>query len=198
MSIQPLTRNVTALYRRAHAAGLADAHVNWYATAYDAAHGMAFVHGVPVHVAVGVIAALSPRMEWDANLRIAERMLASGGTLERGALTDNLRKARAIVAGADPLDVMTAPKTSNFHRAIISRGDDGIVIDRHAIDVAHAVRHTDANRPTASSAKRYEAYALCYRRAAVILSDEFGPVTPSQVQGVTWEAWRLQWKGRRA
>jgi hypothetical protein len=91
----------------------------------------------------------------------------------------------------------SAAKTRNFYVAILSRGVDGIVIDRHAIDVATNRRHTDATRP-ALTPKRYEQYAAVYRRAAVILSDEFGPVTPSQVQGVTWEAWRLEHKGRRA
>lgn len=199
-SPQPLTRHVTRLYRAAHASGLADAHINWYALAHDRAASMAFETGYPVHVAIGVIAALSPRMEWEANLRIARRMLESGGQLERGALSDNLAKARAICAGAEPLATMSAPtaaKTRNFYLAILSRGEDGIVIDRHAIDVATNTRHTDATRPPMTP-KRYREYADVYRRASVILSDEFGPVTPSQVQGVTWEAWRATWKGRRA
>ena len=196
-SPKPLTRHVTFHARRALAAGYG-ADLHWYADALDRASGMATRHGVPVHVAVGVIAALSPRMEWEANLRIAERMLASGGTLTRGALTAMLSKARDIVAGIDPLAAMTAPKTANFYRAIISAGADGVVIDRHAIDVATNTRHTDATRPSLTP-KQYETYANCYRRAAVILSEETGrPWSPSEVQALTWEAWRREHKGKRA
>lgn len=194
---QPLTRHVTFHARRAIANGYA-ADAEWYADAYAACQRMSNEHTVPVHVVVGIVAALSPRMEWTANLRIAERMLASGGTLERGALYVMLAKARDIYAGVDPLKVMTAPKTANFYRAIMSRGADGVVIDRHAIDVATNTRHTDATRP-ALTPKQYAAYADCYRRAAVILSDELGiPLSPSAVQALTWESWRRVHKGRRS
>ena len=194
---KPLTRHVTFHARRAIAAGM-HADLHWYADALDRAQGLATRYGVPVHVAVGVIAALSPRMEWEQNLRIAGRMLESGGTMTRGALTAMLAKARAIMAGVDPLEAMTAPKTANFYRAIISAGADGVVIDRHAIDVATNTRHTDATRPSLTP-KQYERFAEVYRRAAVILSEEIGaPLTPSMVQALTWESWRRTHKGKRA
>jgi hypothetical protein len=187
MTHTPLTRHVTFHARRAIAADYGE-DANWYRVALDRAWNLAAKHDTPIHVVVGIIAALSPRMEWEANLRIAERMLASHGTLETGGLRVFLAKARDIYAGADPLRVMTAPKTSNFYRAIMSAGADGIVIDRHAIDVALNTRHTDDTRPSLTP-RQYEAFAECYRRAAVILS---------QVQGLTWESWRRTHKGKRA
>jgi hypothetical protein len=194
---KPLTRHVTFHARRAIAAGYA-ADTHWYAHAFDRVSAMAYAHGVPTHVAAAIVAVLSPRVEWEANIRLADRMLASGGTLERGALGGNLAKARALYAGAAPLDVITAPKTRNFYLAIVSQGVDGVVIDRHAIDVATNTRHTEATRPTLTP-KQYEAYAACYRRAAIILSAEIGlPLTPSMVQALTWESWRREHKGKRS
>lgn len=190
-----LVRRVTRAYRLARMTG---AHAtNWYADALETAETMAIKHAVPVHVAVGVISALSPRVNWGLNIRLAERMLASGGTMQRGCLTVNLRKARAIYAGADPLEVMTAPKTANFYRAIMSGGADGIVIDRHAYDIAMGQRHADKPgqenpvRPSLTP-KQYQTFADAYTRASVILSREFGPVSPSDVQALTWEWWRAE------
>ncbi len=186
--LTPHTRNVTrvarvALMRRASA-------TNWYADARALCVRIAEEHAVPLHVVVGIVAALSPRLGWGPNVRLARRMLASGGTLASGALSNNLRKAREIYAGADPLDVMTAPKTANFYRAILTMGADGIVIDRHAYDVAVGKRHTDAERP-GMTPKQYEAVAECYRRAAIILSDETGEtLSPSMIQALTWVEWR--------
>lgn len=188
---QPHTRNVTrvariALMRGAHATG-------WYADARALCAQLARESDYPLHVAVGVVAALSPRLGWGPNVKLARRMLASGGTLEHGALSANLAKARAIVAGADPLDVMTAPKTSNFYRAILTMGADGVVIDRHAYDVAVNRRHTDAERPSMTAAQ-YERVAECYRRAAIILSAETGEtLSPSMVQSLTWVEWRRRY-----
>lgn len=62
---------------------------DWYKHALLAATNMAIQHGVPVHTAAGVIAALSPQHTWAQNLRLAEECL-SGGTPKCFKRTANL------------------------------------------------------------------------------------------------------------
>lgn len=198
MGITPLTRNITRLYRGSSAVERSNGR-NWYAAAYNEAEELAvgFQRGdgfreqaaYPVHVAVGVIAALSPRLGWGPNLRLAADVLDGRRS---GGLGANIRKAEMIINGADPLDVLTSPKVSNFYRAIISRGADGIVIDRHAWDVATGSRHDDSTRIITDA--RYARAAECYRRAASILSRDFGQtISPAHVQATTWLTWRSRY-----
>jgi hypothetical protein len=190
----PHTRNVTKVARVALMREPALGSSSWYATAFRLCHEMATQYGLPVHTVVAVVAALSPRLGWGPNVRLAERMLASGGTLATGALGNSLRAARDVYAmDGDPLERLTSRKVGNFYRAILSSGADGIVIDRHAYDIAVGHRHSDATRPSLTPLQ-YDRVAECYRRAARILSDETGrPLSPSDVQAVCWTEWRRRY-----
>lgn len=189
------TRNVTSIFRSADDAQLADG-LAWYATAADVAEQVAILTGRPFDVAVGVIAATSPRMGWGPNVKLASRILQTGDT-SRGYLKNGLRSAARILEGEDPLAVLTARKTANFYRAIVSRGADGIVIDRHALDIAHNFR-IEGDRPSPTE-RQYDAVAEHYRRAAVVLAKQgFPGITASQVQAVTWLTWRRRYWGAGA
>lgn len=180
------TRNITAVFR-----GADDRHVNtglaWYATAHTVAQRVALATGHSTEIAVGVIAATSPRMGWGPNVRLAHRILSTGDT-SQGYLKNGLASARRILDGADPLEVLRSRKVSNFYRAIISRGADGIVIDRHALDIAHNQR-VEGDRPSPTE-RQYDAIAEYYRRAADALARDGWAISPAQVQAVTWLAWR--------
>lgn len=188
------TRNITREYRSAseqeRTTGL-----EWYAEAFRQASDLAEINGISVSSAVGIIAVLSPRVEWHRNIALAWTVVRTGTAT--GVLTANLRKAQRILEGEHAENVMGGEKVTSFYRNIMSSGmDTGVTIDRHAIDVAEGKKHNDDTRPAAGK-RAYAEYSEAYRRAATILSREEGrTITPAQIQAVTWTTWRARnaWK----
>lgn len=186
-----LTRNITKVFRSATAEEI-QAGADWYADAYTIAEALATRYDVPVSTAAGVIAALSPLNSWGANINLATRFIAAGG-LDAGYLKANLAKARAILAGADVLTTLSGLKVQNFYLGIITRGAEGVCVDRHAYCLAMNDRSVSNSVPKLSP-KRYAEIADAYVRAARILSREYDMrITPAQVQSVTWTLWRRMW-----
>lgn len=180
------TRNITRVFRTATPAEI-EAGADWYRDAHEIASAMSIAYGVSVETATGVLAALSPLNSWGNNVNLAHRFLAAGG-LHEGYLRANLAKAREILKGGDPLKVLGGLKVTNFYLSILTQGVEGMCIDRHAYSVAMGERVVDVPSITG---KRYRDIAERYRRAAVILSREYGmELSPAQVQSVTWTQWR--------
>ena len=178
-----------------HQIDLADvsAGVEWYAEAYGIACDYAERYGISVGQAAGIIAALSPMNSWAKNVKDAERFLATGARVHTEA---NMRKCERILAGEDVHTVLNADKTQNFWLGIVSQGAEGVCIDRHAIDIALGVRHTEASRPTIGK-RLYKAAADAYKAAADMLNAEGANVTPAEVQSVTWAEHVRRWSGVR-
>ncbi|WP_344598974.1 DUF7178 family protein [Streptomyces violaceusniger] len=151
----------------------------WYRTAHDLA---AQISGGDARRGAGVIAALSANKSWHQNLRLARQVCGSG--VLSGHFSDALAKAAAIMAGADPADVLPMDrKTGHFFQCIADPDDpEAVVIDRHAHDIAVGERYGNRDRGL-SCASRYELIADCYREAALQLGE-----LPSTVQAVTWVA----------
>lgn len=184
----PLTRRATAVYRSATPAQI-EAGSRWYSDAHAIVRDQSVEHHVTVEVASGVIAALSPRTGWGPNVVLAERMLASGGTLDHGALGRSLRQARAICEGVPALTVLRGPKTRAFYSAIVSAGEStDAVIDRHAWDMLVGKRGA-----TPPNITQYRAAAHCMSQAARITGQSV-----HHVQAVTWLAWRSRFWSRDA
>lgn len=185
---KPLTRNITRLFREATPEQV-QAGADWYADAHLIANVLADRHELTVSVVAGVIAALSPLNSWGSNVNLASRFLEAGG-LHAGYLSLGLAKARDILAGADVERTLKGHKTVNFYRSIYTAGAQGVCIDRHAYSLALNDRSVSNAVPNLS-AKRYAEFADAYVRAAKILSRESEtPLTPAQVQSVTWSVWR--------
>lgn len=92
----------------------------WYAVARATIRAMALRHGVSEAIAIGVVAATSPRLPWARNLEVSEEILA--GRIPSGVLPRNLVRARLILArGGPPLRILGGPKVRAFYRAL--RGD---------------------------------------------------------------------------
>lgn len=183
----PRTVNVTRLFREVSVTELQEG-LDWYEVAHQQASEMALRTNWTVDKAAGVLAAVSPKNPWERNVVLAEKILASNDT-SSGYLGHGLRSSRRILDGEDPLAVLGGQKTRNFYRSIISRGMDGVCIDRHAWDIVTNTRHTEAGRPAITKG-RYAAAEHAYRRASVILTSEGYLVSPAQVQAVTWVHWR--------
>ena len=145
----------------------------WYQVAHELAEIVG--HG-DVRKGAGLIAALSPRMQWDRNVTLA--MDASNGNVH-GALGASLRKAEAIVNGANPEDVlpMTA-KTGQFYLNIVDPTNrDAVTVDCWAYRIA--TRDWAAAGP--KSAKDYREVADAYRMVAREVNE-----VPANVQAGTW------------
>ena len=174
------------VYRLATVVELDYGH-NWYRIANALARRLDPI--APVQAA-GVIAALSPMMDWDRNMMLAIRAYEDGEA--SGALFGNVRKANAIMAGADPLEILGGKKVRNFFAAIANpESEEAVCIDRHAFDIAMGRVTNDKTRGALSRKGVYEEFQDAYRRAAKVLTKETGVHhTPSEVQAVTWVAWR--------
>ncbi|WP_199827667.1 DUF7178 family protein [Streptomyces specialis] len=149
----------------------------WYRAAHDLA---AMLTGGDARTGAGVIAALSANKSWEATVELARAACDTG--LDGGHFADALAKAAAILAGADPADVLPpGRKTGQFFRCIADPDDpDAVVVDRHAHDIAVGRTYGQRDRGL-SSLRRYALLADCYREAARLLGER-----PSTVQAVTW------------
>lgn len=184
LDIDEMASAILATYRKATDAQRADGMV-WYAEAHALAVTLAKSAGHSVLQAASVISALSPQMDWARNQFLAVRTYAEGG-ISSGCLGMSVRKADAIFNGADPLATLKAPKTSAFALVIADPTDtQNVVIDRHAMSVAHGRQVTEREVAALNRKGQYEGYASAYRKAAA----EAG-ITASQMQAITWVVWR--------
>jgi hypothetical protein len=150
----------------------------WYTTANQLATLMADGY---TRMGAGVIAALSPQVQWERNVRLAQDAFSGN---EHGQTRANLKKVYSIMVGEDPEEVLPYDrKTGHFFRCIADPSDPwSVVIDRHAHDIAVGELYGEADRGLDAQG-RYNLIANCYREAAAILGE-----LPSTVQAVTWVA----------
>lgn len=188
------TPSADILVEAFHTLDLADvsAGIEWYSEAYGIAETLSIVYGCTVAQAAGIIAALSPQQGWVQNVKSAERFLADNSASLHTRVT--MSKCKRILAGEDILAVLNASKTQNFYLSIVSRGAEGVCIDRHAIDIALGVRHTEKSRPSIS-VKLYRDAAQAYRDAAEALAAEGCLISPAELQAVLWAAHVKVWSG---
>jgi hypothetical protein len=111
LPIGPMVQRLCSIYAQAPSGS-----VHWYADARRVVRAMARERGCSVACAAGVVAALSPRQTWGRNIYTASIVLA--GDVPSGVFRASLDKARRIVEGARPLDVLSGPKTRAFYRAL--------------------------------------------------------------------------------
>ena len=208
----PQVRNVTKVFRQATPGQLA-AGIEWYARARRLAEELAAMDlsdpdGIlppnpwqgDVERAAAVIAVLSPQETWTRNVELAREVYrrAAGAYMmsqvwvKLGTLSASAKKAARLILTDEPTDVIVSgPKVTAFWRTIAEPLDPfAVVVDRHAFDVAVGRVTDDATRNRGLSGKRYEQACDVYRRAAVILSREYGSTSPATVQAVTWTVWR--------
>lgn len=206
MTAQPLTRNITKVFRLATDGDRASGH-GWYGRARALAERL---DPDNVERAAGVIAALSPRLAWRKNVEYAELAYYCHATnpftdpesdVARAwfagsipTLNTNALKAYRILLGEAPEDVLRGPKVTAFYWTIVNPTDPrAVVVDRHAVDIAYGQVMDDDTRNKALSGKRYGQVASLYQRAAEIISKELGELwTPAQVQATTWTFWRRE------
>lgn len=169
----------------------------WYCDAQDIANSIATDLGLSVETVAGVIAALSPNNRWERNVIDARNICTAyqhGGHVDAAAVkvaTFNANKLKAlqILSGSDPLAVLSGLKVRSFYCCIM--GDpDAVCVDGHAYSIWQGERIATTATPKISP-KLYSAIAADYIKAADVLSAVTGRGYPgSQIQAITWLAWR--------
>ena len=145
----------------------------WYRESRRTARALARKHGHTLSRSAGVIAALSPRTQWAANISGADHILGGGDT--GPGFNANVEKACRIRDGERPLQVLGGPKVTAFYRAIMG--------DKHAavVDVwmwrAMGVAPGDVPYAVAEAALREAA-----SKAGVAVAD-FQAIVWTQVRG---------------
>lgn len=151
----------------------------WYTAGRRYAQQLAREFGVSDRRAAGIIAALSPRMQWGANKNAARAVLdaaTSGKACPLLGLGLSRQRAWRIANGERPLDVLRGPKTRAFYRNLC--GDlSHVTVDIWAVRAAGLTTH-----PTEHT---YPLVAAAYRAVADIVQ-----APPAIVQAVTWCAIR--------
>lgn len=184
--VRPSATNIIAVFDQATVAELSEG-MAWYNDAHALAKAISPDN---VEAGAGVIAALSPLMQWDRNMMLAVRAFEDG--VASGAMPASCDKANQIMAGAHPLSVLGGDKVRNFYSTIADPAENrSVVIDRHAFDVAVGRVTDDKTRGILGRKGAYASYAITYRRAARMIEKRDGiAYTPGQLQAITWCAWR--------
>ena len=186
------TRNILACFKQATQSEI-DHGLTWYDDAKADAQSMADKYELPLHIVVGVIAALSPTNRWERNLIDADNMLGvftSGGYVESctPCTYKTMRDKAWSILSSTPHDadavafILKGPKITDFFYCIM--GHDVCVIDGHAWCIANNDRRTLQEVPNIGKKLRAELQE-CYRRAA----KKHG-ITAYQMQAATWVAWK--------
>lgn len=167
--------------------------LSWYEIAKAECQTMADRYELPLHIVVGVVAALSPTNRWERNLVDADHMLetyVSGGYVEDTAPCTYKKmrdKAWHILQDnphtiEDTAFILKGPKITDFFLCIM--GQDVCVIDGHAWCIANADRRTMQEVPSIGKKLRQELQGA-YSRAG----KKHG-MTAYQMQAATWVAWK--------
>lgn len=186
MDLSTAKDNILSIWNRAEERDREEGF-NWYSSALETSKRIARETRVSPEVAAGVIAALSPQMEWKANVELASRSLKTKRF--GGHYSSNVNKAKAIYRGARPESVLKSPdghdKTFHFYQCIINGGNtDSVCLDRHALAIALG-RETSKEERHALRRGVYKNLASVYSG----LASELG-VRGSELQAVCWVTWK--------
>lgn len=195
-----LERNILAVYYGATDQELHEG-LAWYTESYRWCETIAAGYGIELEKVAGVVAALSPGLQWSLNQKQAEEVIryyVAGATLaDIEALTvgvygrPNRRKCYRILRSDGKFETILAmfgkrgPKTRAFYHNIARPWFNGpVCVDRHAKCAAYNV--TD-DRDRFGSVKEHEYAELerTYQNAASKVD-----VLPHELQAIVWVVWR--------
>lgn len=161
-----------------------DEGMNWYLAANSFCEGLAKKYNLTTTQAAGVVAALSPQIEWGKNQAYAEALCRTNTVA--GPYKANVDKARAILRNGNPEDVLGGNKVRAFFHCIANPTfSTAVVVDRHAWSVFKGEYHTIESMPDLRHRGRYERASEAYRIAA-----NYFDIQPMQAQAIAWVVWR--------
>ena len=184
-------KNIKAVYEQSTGKEYLDG-VRWYREAKAKGQEIADRNKVPLHIAVGVIAALSPTNKWERNIIDADSLIHHfmiGGYMEDvNVSTYNTMKLKAWTILNTMGDyeetaiILNGPKITDFYRCIM--GENVCVIDGHAWCIANNDRRILQEVPNIGKKLRV-AMQEAYKEAGA--SDG---LTAYEMQAITWLTWK--------
>lgn len=189
--------NILAVYRQATPNEKRDGVV-WYAEALASCMNISNDTSVPLHIVVGVCAALSPNNKWDRNVQNARDLIVA---FINGDYIDSVkvstyhamkRKAWGILeAMPDPggvIALLNGQKIVSFYRNIM--GDDTCTIDGHARNIFYAKREGLTSDKSNVGKREYAEIQAAYVKAGKKVRLNGRPLKAFEMQAITWVAWR--------
>jgi hypothetical protein len=180
-------RRIVRAYRRASDRRKAEG-AGWYAVEGAAAQA---IGGHSRSVLCAVVAAISPGLRWESNIRYARELVVAYAEGRASSVViptysyRNVQKALRILDGEDPDLVLRGPKVRAFWRLLLDGGNGhDVCVDGHAVRIAQGTEgpiRGDGSDGARVSAAQYAVCAEAYRRAARVLG-----VQPCAVQATTW------------
>lgn len=185
--MRTIDKNLEDWYRKANPKHKRNGRT-WYQDAHRFARGLSRTTGLEFPRVVGVIAALSPRCAWSENVKAALTLVKTGRLPKSTpVLPLNVTKAREIIAGKPPLEVLRGPKVLAFYDNILSpKTSQHVTIDIHAARAAY-------NKKTLTRAEESRVFRVqgnielqqAYKRTARRFN-----LRPHKLQAVIWLAIR--------
>jgi len=165
----------------------------WYATAQQQCKDIAIAHDIPLNIAVGVVAALSPNNKWERNVTNADQLIAA---FLRGDAVESVKvstyhtmrnKAWSILEQMPDNDatikILNGQKIVAFYRCIM--GESTCCVDGHARNIFYGERIGLTNDKTNIGVKEYREIAAAYAEAGDALGFK-----AYELQAITWVTWR--------
>lgn len=178
--MEDMVARILDAYDKASASDMAEGE-RWYETARITAEALSAGTNISPAQAAGVIAALSPRVRWESNVRAAAEIIRAArrdpdaNPPNVAGYYRNVKKAWKIATGWSPENVLGGPKVTSFYSNIC--GDEQSV----TVDVWAARLAEGCSNKNGPSGKRYERIADAYRMAASARD-----VSPMIMQATTW------------
>lgn len=191
--------NIVAIYRMAIPEEKRDGVV-WYARALADCMRIADDTEVPLHIVVGVCAALSPNNRWDRNIDNTRDMVQAhnnGDDIDSFKVSTYhamKRKAWSILDAQEDLDhdgvisILNGQKIVSFYRNIM--GDDTCTIDGHARNIYYGERHGLTTDKTGVGKREYAEIQQAYVEAGKRVRFNGRALKAFEMQAITWVAWR--------
>ena len=193
-------RNIIACRRRAKPQDVAQG-IAWYAEAYEECRTIADKYDLPIHIVVGVVAALSPNNRWTTNVTNARdlidafvngRDMDSVSVCTYGKMKEKAWSILQIKSMRNRVvkDALNGRKIVCFYENIM--GEDTCTIDGHARNIAYNERVNLTDNKTNIGKKEYELLQMAYSRAAARCTVNGRKFKAYELQAVTWVTWRKQ------
>ena len=185
LDLTSMVDNLLAVYDSADDDAIAEGE-NWYPNAHEFARMLTNISSTPIshYQACGIVAALSPNTKWSRNQTLAVDLVETGDCMHLSG--DCIRKARAILEGADWFDVLGGRKVRSFAANVWRPWTHGATTnDRHIVDAALGRKTDDATRKLLERIGNYVMVSAALRAAARRRNR-----TALVFQAIVWVRWR--------
>ena len=189
--------NILKIYKLATPEEKRDGVV-WYVNAYADCKRIALDTKVPVHIVVGVVAALSPNNKWDRNITNARDLIE--GYLN-GEHVESIKvstyhamkhKAWSILDAMPDEDgvslILNGQKITSFYRNIM--GHDTCTVDGHARNIYYGERHGLTDDKSNVGKREYFEISQAYVKAGKRVRVNGRSLKAFEIQAITWVVWR--------